>query len=151
MNQNYIPQRGVDFDDFIGSLFFKAEKGMDNVQFTPVFCGANGKHDDDFIGIRYQGYQTKGNGKLVQGIMYPSKNFTKEDLERLFVKTETEDGSVVYRAKSNLTLDEVYIRVCYSHDEEKEDNIKWVAAVDGGEVFALHGDRRVYTPKDAEA
>lgn len=150
MNENYIPQRGVDFDDFIGSMYFKNEKGLENVQFTPVFCGANANHDDDFIGLRYSGYDTVKTGKLVQGIAYPAKNFTKEDLERLFDKVETEEGSV-YRPKTNLSLDEVYIRVCYSKDADKEDNIKWVAAVDGGEVFALHGDRRKYVVKDAEA
>lgn len=155
MNQNYVPQRGVDFDDFIGSIYFEAQKGLENVQFKPVFCPANTKHDDDFIGISYSGYATKATGKdagkLVQGIAYPAKNFTDADLERLFDKIEAKDGSVQYRAKSNLSFDEVYIRVCYSKDEGKEDNIKWVAAVDGGEVFHLSGDRRVYVQKDAEA
>lgn len=151
MNNNYIPQRGVDFDDFIGSIYFKDQKGLENVQFKPVFCPANGKHDDDFIGLSYSGYDTIKTGKLIQGIAYPSKNFTKDDLDRLFDKIEGKDGSVQYRAKSDLSFDEVYIRVCYSKEEGKEDNIKWVAAVDGGEVFSLHGDRRVYVQKDAEA
>ena len=150
MNQTFVPQRGVDFDDFIGSMYFADQKGLENVQFTPVFCPANENHDDDFVGIRYSGYDTKKTGKLVQGIMYPAKNFTEEDLERLFTKTDLKDGSVKYTAKTNLSLDEVYIRVCYSKQEGKEDNIKWVSAIDGGEVFYLHGERRVYNPKDAE-
>ena len=150
MNQTFVPQRGADFDDYIGSMYFADQKGLENVQFTPVFCHANENHDDDFVGIRYSGYDTKKTGKLFQGIMYPAKNFTKEDLERLFTKTDLEDGSVKYTAKTNLSLDEVYIRVCYSKQEGKEDNIKWVSAIDGGEVFYLHGERRVYNPKDAE-
>jgi len=156
METNYIPQRGVDFDDFIGTVYFAAQKGLENVQFNPVFCPANDNHDDDFIGIGYSGYATNATkredmGKLVQGIAYPAKNFTKEDLERLFDKVETENGEVHYRAKSSVKFDEVYIRVCYSQKEGKEDTIKWVAAVDGGEAIVLHGDRRVYQPKDAEA
>lgn len=150
MTTNNIPERGIDFDDFIGSMYFKDQMGLENVQFTPVFCPANSNHDDDFIGVRYQGYDTKKTGKLIQGIAYPAKNFTAEDKERLFDKVETEEGPV-YRTKANLSLDEVYIRVCYSKKEGKSDNIKWVAAVDGGEVFALHGDRRKYVEKDAEA
>lgn len=154
MNDNYIPQRGVDFDDFIGSIYFENQKGLENVQFTPVFCPANANHDDDFIGIRYSGYATKAKGKdagkLIQGIAYPAKNFSSEDLTRLFDKVEAEDGAVSYRPKSSISFDEVYVRVCYAQSEGKEDTIKWVAAVDGGEVIALHGDRRRYTPKDAE-
>ena len=154
MNQNYIPQRGVDFDDFIGTIFFSEQKGLENVQFTPVYCPANDKHDDDFIGIRYSGYATKAKGKdagkLVQGIAYPAKQFTAEDVAKLFDKIEGEGGVVAYRPKSTVTFDEVYIRVCYAQDADKEDNIKWVAGVDGGEVITLHGDRRRYTPRDAE-
>ena len=140
----------------MGSLYFKSEKKIENVQLSPVFCPKNDNHDDDFIGIHYQGYQTRGNGKLVEGIMYPAKNFTAEDKERLFDKIDTKEGTV-YRAKSNLSLDEVFIRVCYKTPgtpNPDKDNIKWVAAVDGGEVFALHGDRRKYVvkeTKDAEA
>jgi len=150
MDNNYIPQRGVDFDDYIGSMYFADRKGLENVQFTPVFCPANENHDDDFIGIRYSGYDTKKTGKLVQGIAYPAKNFTDADLNKLFDKVETEDGEVHYSPKSSVSLDEVYIRVCYSKTEGKEDNIKWVAGVDGGEMITLSGDRRVYQPKDAE-
>lgn len=150
MDTNYIPQRGVDFDDFIGSMYFADQKGLENVQFTPVFCPANEHHDDDFIGIRYSGYDTRKTGKLVQGIAYPAKNFTAEDLNKLFNKVELEDGSVRYVPKSTGGFDEVYIRVCYSKTEGKEDNIKWVAAVDSGEMIALTGERRVYNPKDAE-
>jgi len=150
MDNNYIPQRGVDFDDYIGSMYFADQKGLENVQFTPVFCPANENHDDDFIGIRYSGYDTKKTGKLVQGIAYPAKNFTDADLNKLFDKVETEDGEVHYSPKSSVSLDEVYIRVCYSKTEGKEDNIKWVAGVDGGEMITLSGDRRVYQPKDAE-
>lgn len=158
METTFIPQRGVDFDDFIGSIYFNDEKGLVNVSFLPVFCPANEKHSDDFVGISYQGYTTKAvpekgikRGIWISGIMYPAKNFTKEDIDRLFDKVEAEDGTVQYRAKSSLAFDEVYIRVCYSKQEGKEDNIKWVSAIDGGEVFVLHGDRRVYSPKDAEA
>jgi len=155
-NENYIPQRGVDFDDFIGSMYLANQKGLENVQLVPVFCPANDKHDDDFIGIRYQGYATNADkkedvGKLVSDIMYPSKNYTKEDLERLFDKVEAEDGTIRYTPKSSVSFDEVYIRVCYSKKEGKKDNIKWVSAIDGGEVFTLSGDRRAYNPKDAEA
>ena len=89
-------------------------------------------------------------GKLVTGIMYPARNFTEKDVEKLFDAVEAEDGTVSYRLKGNVSLDEVYIRVCYAQTEGKEDTIKWVAAVDGGEVFTLSGDRRVYNPKDAE-
>jgi len=156
METNYIPQRGVDFDDFIGSVYFAAQKGLENVQFKPVFCPANDKHDDDFIGISYSGYATKAEdrkdmGKLVQGIAYPAKAATKEDIERLFDKIDLENGETAYRAKASVSLDEVYIRVCYAQSEGKADTIKWVAAVDGGEAIVLHGERRVYNPKDAEA
>jgi len=151
MNANGIPERGIDFDDFIGSMYFSDQKGLENVQFTPVYCPANEKHDDDFVGIRYSGYDTRKTGKLIQGIAYPAKNFTAEDIERLFTKVELENGEVKYVPKSSASLDEVYVRVCYSKQEGKEDNIKWVAAVDGGEVLVLHGDRRTYNPKDAEA
>lgn len=150
---NYIPQRGIDFDDFIGSKYFEAEKQIDNLQLNPVFCGANENHSDDFIGIAYKGYQTRGNGKLIEGIMYPSKNFTQEDLDRLFDKVSLEDGTVKYVPSKNLSLNQVYIRVCYKTPGKPNpatDTIKWVAAVDGGEVFALHGDRRRYQPKNAE-
>ena len=155
MNQNYIPQRGVDFDDFIGTLYFANQKGLENVQFTPVYCPANDKHDDDFIGIRYSGYATNAAkredmGKLVQGIAYPARNFTEKDVEKMFDKVEGENGVVIYRPKANVTFDEVYVRVCYAQTEGKEDSIKWVAAVDGGEVITLSGDRRTYNPKDAE-
>lgn len=151
MNQNYVPQRGVDFDDFIGSLFLKEHYGLTSPQFTPVFCPANANHDDDFIGIRISGYATKGDGKLVEKIAYPSKNFTKEDVERIFDKTVLEDGTVRYSPKNVMSaLDELYIRVCYSKEEGKEDNLKWVAGIAGGEVFRLSGERRVYQPKDAE-
>ena len=150
MNQNYIPQRGVDFDDFIGSIYLRNRMGLESPQFTPVFCPANANHDDDFIGIRISGYATKEDGKLVQEIAYPAKNFTKDDLDKLFNKVETEDG-VKYTVKSSASaLDEVYIRVCYGKDGKK-DNLKWVAAVSGGEVFHLSGDRRTYQPKDGEA
>ena len=154
MNENFMPQRGVDFDDFIGTLYFKNQIGLENVQMIPVFCPANEKHDDDFVGIRVQGYATKAErredvGKLVSKILYPAKTFTEEDLKRLFDKIETEDGNVHYSPKSSVSFDEVYIRVCYSKSD-KEDNLKWVAAVDGGEVIALHGDRRKYVAKDAE-
>jgi len=156
MNENYIPQRGVDFDDFIGSEYFDAQKGLANVKFTPVFCPANENHSDDFIGIRYTGYATNAirredRGKLMDGIMYPAKNFTKEDMERLFDDVKQADGTVKKVCKRDISLDEVYIRVCYSKKEGKADNIKWVAAVEGGEVLALHGERRVYQPTDAEA
>ena len=154
MNQNYIPQRGVDFDDYMGSIFFAEQKGLDNAKFTPVFCPANDKHDDDFIGIRYSGYATKAKGKeagkLVQGIMYPARECAEKDIDRLFDKVEDENGNVQYRPKSSVTFDEVYIRVCYAQTEGKEDSIKWVVAVDGGEAITLSGDRRRYTPRDAE-
>lgn len=149
MDQNYIPQRGVDFDDFIGSIYLRSKLGLEAPQFTPVFCPANENHDDDFIGIRISGYATKTDGKLVEKIAYPSKNFTKEDLDKLFNKVETEDG-VRYTVKSSVSsLDEVYLRVCYGKDGKK-DNFKWVAGVANGELFHLSGDRRVYQPKDAE-
>lgn len=154
METNYIPQRGVDFDDFIGSIYFENQKGLVNATFTPVFCPANDKHNDDFIGVRYQGYATKASGKdagkLIQGIAYPARECTEADVNALFDKVETETG-IVYRPKSDLALDELYIRVCYSQTPDKEDNIKWVAAVSGGEVITLHGDRRRYQPADAEA
>lgn len=157
MNANNIPERGIDFDDFIGTMYLEDEKGLENVQMIPVFCPANEKHDDDFVGIRYQGYSTKEvpskkvrRGQLISGIIYPAKNFTAEDLERLFVKVEMEDGTVHYSPNPAVSFDEVYIRVCYSKSEDKEDTLKWVAAVDGGEAVVLHGDRRAYNPKDAE-
>jgi hypothetical protein len=155
MNENYVPQRGVDFDDFIGTTYFAEQKGLENINFNPVFCGKNENHDDDFIGIGYAGYATRAEkredrGKYVEGIMYPSKHFTKEDLDRLFDKVELENGEVRYRAKNTVKFDQVYIRVCYSQREGKADTIKWVSAVDGGEVIVLHGDRRTYQPKDAE-
>lgn len=150
MNSNYVPQRGVDFDDFIGSMYFQSHLGLENPQMTPVFCPANEKHDDDFIGIRVTGYATKVDGKLVELIVYPTKNFTPEDLDRLFDKRELEDGSVKYSPKSSASsLEEVYIRVCYGKDGKK-DNYKWVAAVNGGELFHLSGEKRTYVPKDAE-
>ena len=152
-----MPQRGVDFDDFIGTVYLEDELGLDNVQMIPVYCPANDNHDDDFIGIRYQGYSKKAvpeknikRGQLISNIMYPAKDFTEEDVLRLFDKVETEEGSVHYSPKSSVCFDEVYIRVCYSKDPEKADNIKWVAAVDGGEAIVLHGDRRVFISKDAE-
>lgn len=151
MNENFIPQRGVDFDDFIGTTYFDKTLKMKNPQMVPVFCPKNANHDDDFIGIRVNGYADSDKGSvMVSKILYPAKQFTADDLKRLFTKTEGEDGTVHYSPKSNLSFDEVYIRVCYSHDENKEDNIKWVSAIDGGEVVVLHGERRVYNPKDAE-
>jgi len=153
MDNNVIPQRGVHFDDFIGTMYLKDQKGLENVQLTPVFCGANDKHDDDFVGIRYSGYDTVKTGKLQEGIMYPAKNFTAKDLDRLFTKVEAEDGTIQYRPKASLSLDEVYIRVCYKtpgKSDPDKDNLKWVAAIDGGEVFALSGEKRTYVPKDAE-
>lgn len=180
MNENYIPQRGVDFDDYAGTLYFASKRfGISNVQLNPLFCGKNGKHDDDFIGISYSGYRDgafvdvngkehKADGLLIQGIMYPAKNFTAEDLSRMFDKVELEDGEVKYTPKSNIRFDEVFIRVCYAIEESERvrkikaeakhtlsigelDNLKWVAGVDGGEVVALHGDRRKFAVKDAEA
>ena len=143
MEANYIPQRGIDFDDFIASIYLSNTYGLENVQFVPRLCLANDNHEDDFIGIFYSGYDTKKTGKLVQGIMFPTKTFTPDDLNRLFDKVETEEG-IVYRPKSDLTLDEVYVRVCYSKTEGKADTIKWVSAVDGGELFSLHGEKRIY-------
>jgi hypothetical protein len=155
METMYIPQRGVDFDDFIGSVYFKEQKGLENVQLNPVFCPANDRHDDDFIGIQYSGYavnaeKKEDRGKLIQGIAYPAKDFTTEDLNRLFDEVEDQNGGKHYRAKSSVKFDEIYIRVCYSQKEGKPDTIKWVAAIDGGEAVVLHGDRRTYNPKDAE-
>ena len=151
MNPTFVPQRGVDFDDYIGTSYFEKTLKMLNPQMTPVFCAANENHSDDFIGIRLRGYADSEGGFIIkEKLLYPAKNFTEEDLKRLFDKVELEDGSTKYTAKTNLSLDEVYIRVCYSKQEGKEDNIKWVSAIDGGEVFYLHGDRRVYNPKDAE-
>lgn len=156
MERNYIPQRGVDFDDFIGTTYFENHIGLERPQMVPVFCPKNGNHDDDFIGIRVSGYATKAKneedmGKLVQLIVYPTKEATEADIDRLFKKVEAEDGTVKYLPKESASsLDEVYIRVCYSKEEGKADNLKWVAAVNGGELFHLSGERRVYQPKDAE-
>lgn len=155
MENNYIPQRGVDFDDFIGTSYFKKSLKMSSPQLTPVFCPKNGKHDDDFIGINLSGYADSDRGLIqTSRIIYPAKNFTAEDLERLFDKNEAKDGTVAYRAKANVSLDEVFIRVCYKtpgKPNPEEDNIKWVVAVDHGESFALHGERRVYAPKEKDA
>ena len=155
MNPNYIPQRGVDFDDFQGMSYFAKSLKMSSPQLTPVFCGKNDKHDDDFIGISLSGYADSERGLIqTSRMIYPAKNFTQDDLTRLFDKVETKDGGVQYKPKSSLSLDEVFIRVCYKtpgKPNPEEDNMKWVVAVDGGEVFSLHGDRRVYVQKDAEA
>lgn len=151
MEQNYIPQRGVDFDDYIGTSYFEKSLKMQAPQMIPVFCPANESHEDDFIGIRLSGYADSDKGLVqVTKMLYPAKNFTKEDLAKLFNEVKLEDGTKRYTPKSNGSFDEVYIRVCYSKQEGKEDNIKWVAAVDGGEAVVLHGERRVYQPKDAE-
>ena len=154
MDQNYIPVRGYDFDDFIGTSYFEKSLKMRNPQMSPVFCGANDKHDDDFIGIRLSGYaNTEAGMKQTSRILYPAKNFTSEDLARLFDKVEGEGGVVRYAPKANLTFDEVFVRVCYKapgKPNPDEDNLKWVVAIDGGEQVALHGDRRKYVAKDAE-
>ena len=145
---NYIPQRGVDFDDFIGTSYLKKSLKMSAPQLVPVYCPANDKHSDAFIGVRVQGYADSDQGmKQISRIMFPTRNFTEEDLNRLFVKTELEDGTVRYSAAENFSFDEVYVRVCYKtpgKPNPDEDNLKWVAAIDGGEVIALHGDKRRY-------
>lgn len=155
MDANYIPQRGVDFDDFIGTSYFAKSLKMRDPQMRPVFCPANDKHDDDFIGISLRGYADGEAGAVLkERIIYPAKNFTKDDLSRLFNKVELENGDVKYVPADNLSFDEVYVRVCYKtpgKPNPDKDNIKWVAAVDGGEAVVLHGERRVYTQKDAEA
>ena len=154
MNQTFAPQRGVDFDDFIGTSYFEKSLKLTNPQMVPVFCPKNDKHDDDFIGIRVSGYADSDRGlRSTVKMIYPAKDFTAADLDRLFEKVETENGTVHYRAKSSVSFDEVYVRVCYKtpgKPNPEEDNIKWVSAIDGGEVFYLHGERRVYNPKDAE-
>lgn len=154
MNKDYVPQRGVDFDDYIGTTYFEKSLKMSNPQLTPVYCKANGKHDDDFIGINLSGYADTDRGSVsTSRILFPAKNFTEADLSRLFSKVTGEDGTVQYRAKNNLSLDEVFIRVCYKtpgKPNPEKDNIKWVAAIDGGEMFSLSGDKRSYVPKDAE-
>lgn len=154
MVQDYIPQRGVDFDDFVGTSYFEKSLKMQNPQMVPVYCPANDKHDDDFIGIRLSGYAMSDGGlKLVQRIIYPAKNRTDADVKRLFDATTLEDGTVKYTPKSSVSFDELYVRVCYKTQGQPNpevDNIKWVAGVDGGEMITLTGDRRVYQPKDAE-
>jgi len=154
MTANFIPERGIDFDDFIGTTYFEKSLKINAPQMIPVFCGKNDNHDDDFIGIRLSGYADTERGSIqTSRVLYPAKEFTKADLERLFDAVTTEDGKVHYHPKSSVSFDEVYIRVCYKTPGQPNpavDNIKWVAAVDGGEAIVLHGDRRVYNPKDAE-
>ena len=158
METNYIPQRGVDFDDFVGLYggegYFHKALGLYNPEMRPIFCNANDKHSDDFIGISLTGFAKSNLGAVkVEKIIYPAKNFTADDLDRLFDKVELENGEAKYRAKSDLVFDEVYIRVCYKTPGKpcpEKDTMKWVAVVDGGEAIVLHGDRRVYQPKDAE-
>jgi len=142
----YVPQRGIDFDDFIGTNYFAKRLGLENVQFRPVLVKANDKHED-FIGIGWSGYDTVGDGIYKSGLMFPTKNFTEADVKRLFNKVETEEG-VVYQPKADLAIDQVYIRVCYSREPEKADTIKWVSAVEGGELFTLSGEKRVYVPAE---
>ena len=154
MDNNYIPVRGYDFDDFVGSTYFDKSLKMRDPQMRFVFCKANKKHDDDYIGISLRGYaDTEAGSMLKDKPIYPAKNFTKEDMDRIFEKVELEDGTVNYVQRKDLSIDEVFIRVCYKtpgKPNPEKDNIKWVAAVDGGEAVVLHGDRRVYTQKDAE-
>lgn len=180
MNKNSMPQRGVDFDDYAGTKLFASDRfGLSNVNFTPIFCGANENHDDEFIGISYSGYRMENflgidgkmhssDGLLIQGIIYPSKAFTEDDLERLFDTVETDSGDTKYVLKADIRLDEAFVRVCYALEDSERvaklkkeakhtlsigelDNLKWVAVVDGGEAIVLHGDRRQYIAKDAEA
>jgi hypothetical protein len=179
MKENTLPQRGVDFDDYVGSMYFASDRfGLTNVQLKPVFCPANDNHDDDFVGIQYSGYRTepfidadgvshKGDGLLIQGIAYPAKNFVDGDLDRLFDTTELQNGDVKHTAKSSISFDEFYVRACYPQEGSKRverikseakrvlslgelDNLKWVAAMEGGEAIVLHGDVRKYNVKDAE-
>jgi len=154
MDQNYVPQRGIDFDDFIGTSYFNKSLKMSEPQMHPVFCGKNENHTDDFIGISLTGYANSDAGYVRKDrIIYPAKNFTAEDMKRIFDKVELENGEVKYVPAKNLSLDEVYIRVCYKtpgKPDPEKDTMKWVAAVDGGEAIVLHGERRVYQPKDAE-
>lgn len=157
MENNFIPQRGIHFDDVMFSAFLKDPEtyGMSNPQFNFVFCPANANHSDDFIGISVTGYGR--NGKLVSRMLYPAKACTDADVLRLFNVVTDKEGNRHYSPKVVPT--EVFGRATYLDelgnlkDCIDDWGLKWSQAVetlkDGENYIKLSGEKRGYVTRSS--
>ena len=157
MAEKYVPTRGFDFDDFVGTSYFEKSMKIKSPALVPVFSGANDKHEEDLVCFRLTGYaETEQGLKQTERMIFPVRKATDEDINGLFKTIELEDGNKRLVANDTSSLAEVYIRVCYKTPgtpNPDEDNLKWVVAVNSnGESVILHGDKIVYKPAtDAES
>lgn len=156
----------IDVDAFLASAEEEArERKLENAsdacimnpQFRFVMVPKSDTNDSDLICVSATGFTLRGKQKSI--LLFPTREFTDEDVKAIFKVETAEDGTKRYVPKVIPT--KVYGTVSYAdhnldfHESANDWTYKWMSAVqvlenESQDIIVLHGDKRTWNSKDAE-